>query len=104
MPHAPAVVSGRHRAGWPALYGGNRRVAGLRRDILAANRLGYALYCDSQDGLKLLASWAASLDQLDQPQTAQAPDQPLRRVAGQPGPEGRTVRPRIGGGEQEGGP
>ena len=30
----------------------------------------------SQDGLKLLASWAATLDQLDQPQTAQAPDQP----------------------------
>jgi transcriptional regulator with XRE-family HTH domain len=30
----------------------------------------------SQDGLKLLASWAATLDQLDQRQTAQAPDQP----------------------------
>jgi hypothetical protein len=30
----------------------------------------------SQDGLKLLASWAATLDQRDQPQTAQAPDQP----------------------------
>jgi transcriptional regulator with XRE-family HTH domain len=30
----------------------------------------------SQDGLKLLASWAATLDQLDQQQTAQAPDQP----------------------------
>jgi transcriptional regulator with XRE-family HTH domain len=30
----------------------------------------------SQDGLKLLASWAATLDQLDQPQTAQAPDHP----------------------------
>ncbi len=29
----------------------------------------------SQDGLKLLASWAATLDQPDQPQTAQAPDQ-----------------------------
>jgi len=29
----------------------------------------------SQDGLRLLASWAATLDQLDQPQTAQAPDQ-----------------------------
>jgi transcriptional regulator with XRE-family HTH domain len=29
----------------------------------------------SQDGLKLLASWAATLDQLDQPATAQAPDQ-----------------------------
>jgi transcriptional regulator with XRE-family HTH domain len=28
----------------------------------------------SQDGLKLLASWAATLDQLDQPATAQAPD------------------------------
>jgi hypothetical protein len=28
----------------------------------------------SQDGLKLLASWAATLDQLDQPQTAQAPE------------------------------
>jgi transcriptional regulator with XRE-family HTH domain len=27
----------------------------------------------SQDGLKLLASWAATLDQLDQPETAQAP-------------------------------
>jgi hypothetical protein len=30
----------------------------------------------SQDGLNLLASWAATLDQLDQRQTAQAPDQP----------------------------
>jgi transcriptional regulator with XRE-family HTH domain len=30
----------------------------------------------SQDGLKLLASWAATLDQLDQPQTAQAPEDP----------------------------
>jgi transcriptional regulator with XRE-family HTH domain len=29
----------------------------------------------SQDGLRLLASWAATLDQLDQPETAQAPDQ-----------------------------
>jgi transcriptional regulator with XRE-family HTH domain len=29
----------------------------------------------SQDGLRLLASWAATLDQLDQPATAQAPDQ-----------------------------
>lgn len=29
----------------------------------------------SQDGLKLLASWAATLDQPDQPATAQAPDQ-----------------------------
>jgi transcriptional regulator with XRE-family HTH domain len=29
----------------------------------------------SQDGLRLLASWAATLDQLDQPQTAQAPEQ-----------------------------
>jgi len=29
----------------------------------------------SQDGLNFLASWAATLDQLDQPQTAQAPDQ-----------------------------
>ncbi len=28
----------------------------------------------SQDGLKLLASWAATLDQLDQPQTIQAPE------------------------------
>ena len=28
----------------------------------------------SQDGLKLLASWAATLDQFDQPQTAQAPE------------------------------
>jgi hypothetical protein len=27
----------------------------------------------SHDGLKLLASWAATLDQLDQPETAQAP-------------------------------
>ena len=84
-----------------------------RRDLLAANRLGYALYSElyrdpvvgdleltyevlalpadpglslvvygaepgsaSQDGLKLLASWAVTLDQLDQPQTAQASDQP----------------------------
>jgi transcriptional regulator with XRE-family HTH domain len=30
----------------------------------------------SQDGLKFLASWAATLDQVDQPQTAQAPDPP----------------------------
>jgi transcriptional regulator with XRE-family HTH domain len=29
----------------------------------------------SQDGLKLLASWAATLDQLDQPATAQAPEE-----------------------------
>jgi transcriptional regulator with XRE-family HTH domain len=29
----------------------------------------------SQDGLNLLASWAATLDQLDQAETAQAPDQ-----------------------------
>jgi transcriptional regulator with XRE-family HTH domain len=29
----------------------------------------------SQDGLNLLASWAATLDQLDQTETAQAPDQ-----------------------------
>jgi hypothetical protein len=29
----------------------------------------------SQDGLKLLTSWAATLDQLEQPQAAQAPDQ-----------------------------
>jgi hypothetical protein len=29
----------------------------------------------SQDGLRLLASWAATLDQPDQPATAQAPDQ-----------------------------
>jgi transcriptional regulator with XRE-family HTH domain len=29
----------------------------------------------SQDGLKLLASWAATLDQLHQPQAAQAPEQ-----------------------------
>jgi transcriptional regulator with XRE-family HTH domain len=29
----------------------------------------------SQDGLRLLASWAATLDQLDQTETAQAPDQ-----------------------------
>ena len=30
----------------------------------------------SQDGLKLLASWAATLNQADQPATARAPDQP----------------------------
>jgi hypothetical protein len=60
-----------------------------RRDILAANRLGHevlALAADpglslvvygaepgsaSQDGLKLLASWAATLDQAE---PAQAPD------------------------------
>jgi transcriptional regulator with XRE-family HTH domain len=29
----------------------------------------------SQDGLKLLASWAATLDQLDQPATSQAPEE-----------------------------
>jgi hypothetical protein len=29
-----------------------------------------------QAGLKLLASWAATLDRLDQPATASAPDQP----------------------------
>jgi MmyB-like transcription regulator ligand binding domain len=29
----------------------------------------------SQDGLKLLASWAATLDQLDHAETAQAPDE-----------------------------
>jgi transcriptional regulator with XRE-family HTH domain len=29
----------------------------------------------SQDGLKLLTSWAATLDQLEQPQAAQTPDQ-----------------------------
>jgi hypothetical protein len=29
----------------------------------------------SQDGLNLLASWAATLDQLDQAETAQAPDE-----------------------------
>jgi hypothetical protein len=29
----------------------------------------------SQDGLKLLASWAATLDQFEQPEAAQAPDQ-----------------------------
>jgi hypothetical protein len=29
----------------------------------------------SQDGLRLLASWAATLDQLEQPEAAQAPDQ-----------------------------
>jgi transcriptional regulator with XRE-family HTH domain len=29
----------------------------------------------SQDGLRLLASWAATLDQLDQPATAQAPEE-----------------------------
>jgi hypothetical protein len=29
----------------------------------------------SQDGLRLLASWAATLDQPDQPATIQAPDQ-----------------------------
>jgi transcriptional regulator with XRE-family HTH domain len=29
----------------------------------------------SQDGLQLLASWAATLDQLDQPATAQAPEE-----------------------------
>jgi hypothetical protein len=29
----------------------------------------------SQDGLKLLASWAATLDQLDQPATIQAPEE-----------------------------
>jgi transcriptional regulator with XRE-family HTH domain len=30
----------------------------------------------SQDGLNLLASWAATLDQLDRAETAQAPDEP----------------------------
>ncbi len=29
----------------------------------------------SQDGLNLLATWAATLDQLDQAETAQAPDE-----------------------------
>jgi len=29
----------------------------------------------SQDGLQLLASWAATLDQLDQPATTQAPEE-----------------------------
>ena len=29
----------------------------------------------SQDGLKLLASWAATLDRLDQPATMQAPEE-----------------------------
>jgi hypothetical protein len=29
----------------------------------------------SQDGLKLLASWAATLDQLDQPVPIQAPEE-----------------------------
>src|SRR5215216_5204469 len=82
-----------------------------RRDLLAANRLGYALYSElyrdpvvgdleltyevlalpadpglslvvygaepgsaSQDGLRLLASWAATLDQVEQAATAQAPE------------------------------
>ena len=29
----------------------------------------------SQDGLRLLASWAATLDQFEQPEAAEAPDQ-----------------------------
>jgi hypothetical protein len=29
----------------------------------------------SQDGLRLLASWAATLDQLEQPEAAQAPEE-----------------------------
>ena len=29
----------------------------------------------SQDGLRLLASWAATLDQFQQPEAAEAPDQ-----------------------------
>jgi hypothetical protein len=40
-------------------------------DILAANGLGRALYSPvfADDGLKLLASWAATLDQSDQAET-----------------------------------
>jgi hypothetical protein len=70
------------RAGLPA-YGGNRRVAGLRREEVALlagvsadyyTRLergnSHGVSDSAEDALNLLASWAATLDQAETAQTA----------------------------------
>jgi hypothetical protein len=47
------------QAGLP-FYGGNRRVPGLRREEVAMLAGVSADYYPSHDGLRLLASWAAT--------------------------------------------